>query len=189
MYGPLPKVKDKRKNYWKKGTLQLERLIFRLKICGCLFDLHQWGSPETFILRSTLDLIAMGNSLLPTSNGHIVSYCGVIGNGIYIFFFGNRTVAKRGKSKHLTKQLLDYERFIQKASWIRPQHSGLASLPSYVKHEPSVLGAPGNTLFSKSLQENNALKQHVQHQKKKKKKRRERVKAKYIFREIHILKF
>ena len=106
---------------------------------------------------------------------------------IHFLLFGNRTVAKRGKSKHLTKQLLDYERFIQKASWIRPQHSGLASLPSYVKHEPSVLGAPGNTLFSKSLQENNALKQHVHHQKKKKK--RERVKAKYIFREIHILKF
>lgn len=129
--------------------------------------------------------IAMGNSLLPTSNGHVVSYCGVIGNGIHIFFFGNRTVAERGKSKHLTKQLLDYERFIQKASWIRPRHSGLASLPSYVEHEPPVLGAPGNTLFSKSLQENNALKQHLHHQKKE----RERVKAKYIFREIHILKF
>lgn len=128
--------------------------------------------------------IAMGKSLLPTSNGHVVSCCRVIGNGTHIFFFGKRKVAKRGKSKHMTKQLLDYERFIQKALWIRPQHSALTSLPSYVKHEPSVLDAPGNTLFTKSLQENNALIQHPHHQEKKK-----RVKAKYIFREIHILKF
>ena len=62
--------------------------------------------------------------------------------------------------------------------------SFFAQLSCNVKHETSVLDAPGNTLFTESLQENNAFKQQLHLQKKKK-----RGKAKYIFREIHILKF
>ena len=61
--------------------------------------------------------------------------------------------------------------------------SFFAQFSCNVKHETSVLDAPGNTLFTESPQENNAFKQQLHLQKK------ERGKAKYIFREIHILKF
>ena len=45
--------------------------------------------------------------------------------------------------------------------------SFFAQFSCNVKHETSVLDAPGNTLFTESLQENNAFKQQLHLQKKK----------------------
>ena len=60
--------------------------------------------------------------------------------------------------------------------------SFFAQFSCNVKHETSVLDAPGNTLFTESLQENNAFKQQLHLQKKKKREVRLNIYlGKYIF--------